>query len=366
MYKLFNIGLLGYGHIGHGIDQIVTELSKRQPMVLTKIFDIQEKSKEIGTRYCSSIDEIIDDPNIDIVIEAMGGNTFAFECIKQALKAKKHVVTSNKEVVAIHLKELLTLAHENEVYFLFEASCCGGIPLINPLIELTKYDTVLSLRGVLSSSTNVILTKMQDEKLSFYESIYKAQEMGILEKDYQRDLLGIDLADKISILASLSFSTRIDPNKVPLHGIQNINDNIIKDINSKRLYLKFVAEARLIDNKLQIGVEPIIVSKYHSLVSIKDDFNDICVILKNSNKLQFAGKGSGSLPASSAIASDLIRIIEDKGYINNIDINNYEIVPYSDEKTNYYVYKDGKGEIIPSTNIIDFDEYQFYARIVNY
>ncbi len=363
MNKVFNVGLLGYGHIGKGVDKILGELSLRQPVRLVKIFDVPFKKEEIGERFCSSIDEIIDDPDIDIVIEALGGNTFPFECIKQSLKAKKHVVTSNKEVVAHHLKELLKLAHENDVFIQFEASCGGGIPLIRPLVNITKYDTVISIQGLLSSSVNLILTKTQDDKMPLEKAIRIAQEYGILEKDYKRDLRGNDQADKIAILSSLVYQTPIDPDNINVHGIENLTDSIIKDINSKGYYLKFIAESRLINNEVQISVEPIVMKKDNFLVSIKDDYNIVKVMLKNTNLLQFSGRGSGSLPASSAIASDVIRVIENYGYLNNVDLNNYKIAPYEDENTIYYVYQDWKSSIVSKDKLKEIDKI-FYARVV--
>lgn len=363
MNKVFNVGLLGYGHIGKGVDKVLDELSLRQPVRLVKIFDIPSKKEEVGERFVSSIDEIIDDPDIDIVIEALGGNTFPFECIKQSLKAKKHVVTSNKEVVAHHLKELLKLAHENNVFIQFEASCGGGIPLIRPLINITKYDTVLSLQGILSSSVNLILTKTQDDKLPLEKAIKIAQEYGILERDYKRDLQGKDLADKISMLSSIVYQTPIDPDQINIHGIEKLTDMIIKDVNSKGYYLKFIAESRLVNDEVQISVEPIVMRKDNFLVSIKDDFNIVKAMLKNTNLLQFSGRGSGSLPASSAIASDVIRVIENDGYINNVDLNNYKITPYEDENTLYYAYQDWKSSIVSKDKLKDLDVI-FYARVI--
>lgn len=361
--KIFKVGLLGFGHIGHGVDKVLTELSKHQPVYLTKIFDVPSKKDEIGDRFVSSIDEIIDDPEIDIVIEALGGNTFPFECIKQSLKAKKHVITCNKEVVSYHLKELLKLAHENEVYIQFEASCSSGVPLIRTLINYTKYDEVLSLQGVLSSSVNMILTKTQDDKLTIEEAIKLCREYGILEKDYKRDLDGNDVAEKIAMLSSLAYKTPIDPSIVKVRGISNLTDIIIKDINSKGYYLKYIAESKLVDNKVQIAVEPILVKKDNYLVAVKDDLNLVRIKLKNINIIQVAGKGSGALPAASAIAGDVIRVIENGGYIPNIDLYNYEIVPYEDESTTYYVYQDWKSGIVSKDKLNTINKI-FYARIV--
>ena len=362
MYKIYKIGLLGFGHIGKGVNKVLESLSKRQPVELVKIFDIEEKKEEIGPRFVSSIDEITDDPNIDVVIEALGGNAFPFECIKQALKAKKHVITSNKEVVSKHIIELLALAHTNDVFFQFEASVGGGIPLINPLINLTKYDTIVSLRGILNSTTNIILTQMQDNNMSLEKALDYTKELGVVEKDYQMDLLGYDLAQKIALLSSLAFKSYVEPKLVPRRGIQGINLDIIKDINSKGYYLKFLAEAKLETDTLRIGVEPALVNINHQLVSIKNDYSDICIILKDSGKIQFAGKGSGSIPASCSIESDIIRVIENNGYIQNIDINNYKIEDLHTKTTKYYVYKDNKSFITTFDEIEKINP-EFYARI---
>lgn len=360
--KIFKVGLLGYGHIGHGVDKVLTELSRRQPVYLTKIFDIPSKKDEIGDRFVSSIDEIIDDPEIDIVIEALGGNTFPFECIKQSLKAKKHVITSNKEVISYHLKELLKLAHENEVFIQFEASCGGGIPLIRPLINYTKYDEVIALQGILSSSVNLMLTKIQDEHLGLEQALKLCREYGILEKDYKRDLDGLDLGEKIAMLSSLAYKTPISPNQVKVRGISNLTDIIIKDINSKGYYLKYVAESRLINNQVQIIVEPLIVKKDNYLAAVKDDLNLVRIKLKNVDTIQLAGRGSGSLPSASAIAGDVLRVIENSGYIPNIDLYNYDVVPLEDNTMKYYVFNGWKSSVVSYDKLKSFENC-FCARI---
>ena len=365
MYKIYNIGILGYGHIGRGVNKIINELSLRQPLQVKKIFDIPSKSKEIGEKFVSSIDDIIDDNNIDIVVEALGGDTFPFECIKQALKAKKHVVTSNKEVVAHHLKELLTLAHENGVYFQFEASVCSGIPLLRPLIELTKVDEILACQGILSSTTNFILTRMQDDKISLKEAIKLAQSYNITEKDYQRDMLGEDMVDKISIISSLAYLTPINPDDVYRHGIETISDEIIQDINSRGLYLKFIAISKKVNDKIEIGVAPVLVPSSHHLVSIKDIYNEVRMDLKNSDRIHFSGMGGGELPASSAIASDIVRIIENSAYINNVDLHHYELIPFEVNDSSYYIFDEGKGKIVKSKQDVLKIKPYFYSRILN-
>jgi len=363
MYKLHKIGLFGYGRIGKGVDKVLSKLSLYQPISLVKIFDIEEKREEIGQRFCTSIDEIIDDEEIDIVIEAMGGDVFPYECIKQALKAHKHVITSNKQLVANHLKDLLTLAHENGVSFQFEACCGGGSLMIRPLIELAKYDQISSLKAILSSSINLMLSLIQDEGKTFRQAIQMAGEQGVLEKDYIRDIAGSDMADKIAILSSLAYSTPIDVKKVYKHGIDGLTDEIIKDINLKGYYLKFLARSNKVNNEIYIGVAPTLVKQSDMLVAIKGIYNCVFVNSKYALDQVFGGVGAGSLSAASGIAHDVMHILENKSYIQNVDVNNYVIKPYDSPNSNYYVYKNGSSIIVPKSEMDKIKDIEFFAII---
>lgn len=362
MNKIYNIGLLGYGTIGKGVCQIIDNLSHSYNINLVSIFDRPDKKDQIKNKYVSSANDIFDNSNIDIVVEVLGGEDFAYSCIKKALTNHKHVVTANKEVISNHLEELLELAHQNNVMLLFEASCGGGIPLIYPIIQETKFDKITHIYGILNGTSNFILTKMQDEGMNFEEALKLAQKFGFAEKDATSDLEGLDMIRKISILSSLAYHAIISNDKISHYGISNITPNIIDDIKKRNYCLKFVAESYLKNNDVFIGVEPVLMKQSELLANVKNEFNAIILDCQTNGKLMFYGKGAGSLPTATAIGSDIVKIIDGEGFIGNIGENNYKIHGLDENEYEYYtVAEDGMhiGANTPS----DTRKILFRARI---
>lgn len=366
MYKIFNIGLLGYGHVGRAAAKMLDELSNTRPVKLVKIFDTEEKKELIGPRFVSSVDAISEDPNIDIVIEALGGNAFPFETIKVALKRGKHVVTSNKTVVSAHLQELIRLAHVNNCYFQFEACCKVGIPLIKPLIELTKCDKITGLFGMLNTATNLMMSLISSGT-DINTAIKEVIGEHISERDVHIDLAGIDLARKLSILSSLAFKSQFDPLKIVRFGLENLDETILKAIGENRT-LRLIGEADLSEenNLVHIHVMPAIFSKNDPRIIISKESNSYLEIkTANCGMISLSGVSSGAEGASSSICGDVIRILENSGYIENVDLHNYQVSGYENTPYNYLVKdKSGKLSILKEQDI-DLATSKFVARIID-
>lgn len=337
-----NIAIFGYGVIGKGIVNVLDTYNPYN-IRIEKIFDRIENKDKIGSKFTNNYLEVMEDKKIDTIMECMGGNLFPYEIIKSALIHKKNVVTSNKEVVSLHLKEFLKLAKENNVKFLFEASCGGGVPIINSLIENRKVNPINSVIGILNGTTNFILSRIE-EGMEFSEALKLAQAKGFAEADPTADLEGLDMVRKISIISDIIFDTFIDINKVKHFGIRNVNLDMFKFLNEFGLTIKFASLLEKENNELHISVNPVIVQKNSLLGSTKDEFNMILFNGLTNGKLGFYGKGAGALPTASAMVSDLIKIIEDS---YNLDLEFNENIEIKDinKKYKYFISIDDNYKI---------------------
>ena len=315
-----NIAILGYGTIGKG----VYEIAKGHSLInVIKILERKEKfDKDIINLFTSDINEIINDENIDLVVEVLGGYDFAVNCIKSSLKAKKHVVTANKEIIAKDIDELLELASNNNVNLLYEASVGGGIPIIKNLKAITTVSHINKITGILNGTTNFMLTKMFDG-CSFDEALKLAQKLGFAEADPTADLEGFDMMRKIAILSDLAWNTKIDINSIKHFGFKSIsNEDIINAKNNNKV-IKFVCAAELKDNSIEIGVKPQVFDKSHFFSSVNNEFNAVILETYPNDTLTFIGKGAGSLPTASAVVSDIVDIINNKNIEFYKNINKY-------------------------------------------
>lgn len=347
------IGICGYGVIGSGVKKLIDEKHQNnEDLEVIKVFDKPFKKDELKELYVNDYKEITENKDIDIVVEAMGGDKFPYEIIKDALKNKKHVVTSNKEVVSLHLDEFNSLAKENNVYFMFEASVGGGIPIINSLIQNRKVNEINHIYGILNGTTNFILTKIE-EGLSFDDALKEAQRLGFAEADPTADLEGLDMVRKISILSDIAYNTFIDVNKVEHRGIKGITKEFIEKANKNGLVLKFICESKIKDNYVSLIVEPVLFKKDNIISNTKNEFN--CVIFegKSNDKLAFVGKGAGSLPTASAILSDIYLIKDNNA--NYLDLS--KKVVYCEKNDNDYL------ELCDDGTFKKAKKEKFYARV---
>lgn len=350
------IGICGYGVIGTGVKTLI---DKSNDFEVVKVFDRPIKQSELKELYVSDYHDITKDKNIDIVVEAMGGDILPYEIIKEALKNHKNVVTSNKEVVSLHLDEFNKLAKENDCYFMFEASVGGGIPIINSLIQNQKVNNINHIYGILNGTTNFILTKIE-EGLSFEDALKEAQIKGFAESDPTADLEGLDMVRKISILSDIAYHTFIDVNKVGHRGIKGITKEIMDAYNANGYTIKFICESSKNDNNVKLNVEPVCIKQNEVLANIHNEFNCVFIDGETNGLLSFIGKGAGSLPTASAILSDIYLI---KDNTANKVLNLSEVVNYKDEiKNKYLVYLKNENKLIEVNDIKEYKDC-FYARV---
>lgn len=316
------IAILGYGTVGKGVFQIVQQNKNLQ---VIKILERKEKfDNNYLELFTSDLEEIINDKDIDLVVEVLGGYDFARGCIEKCLKAGKHVVTANKEIMAIDIEKLLTLAKENNVTLAYEASVGGGIPIIKNLKEIKKINKITKITGILNGTTNYILTKMF-EGLSFDDALLDAQQKGFAEADPTADLEGYDMIRKIAILSDLAFDTFVDIKLIPQVGITGITKELVEQAKENNQVIKFVSESSFKDNELIIEVKPKYFPNSHFFASVNNEFNAVILDTSPNDTLIFIGKGAGSLPTASAIVADIIDI-KDNLYLENYqNINKFEI-----------------------------------------
>ena len=312
------IAILGHGVVGSGVAELLIknadriEASAGQKICVKKILDIRDfPGLSYSGLFTKDYNEILQDQEISIVAEMMGGLSPAFDFVKSALESGKSVVTSNKELVAVKGAELLRIAKEHHVNFFFEASVAGGIPVINPLHTCLGGNHICSIHGILNGTTNYILTKMVNSSSSFEEALKEAQVLGYAERDPSADVDGLDACRKICILASLAYGRHIDPKEVYTEGIRNIDLEDIRYAEVAQGAVKLICSAEKVsDGKVDISVRPCIVRKGHPLFSIGDVYNGIVINGDAVDDVLFVGKGAGKFPTASAVVGDIIDIAQ--------------------------------------------------------
>ena len=316
------IAILGYGTIGKGVFQIALE---NQNIEVVKILERKNRFDEnYFSLFTDDFNEIINNKEIELVVEVMGGYDFAKSCIKTCLENKKHVVTANKEVIARDIDELLNIAKENDVNLLYEASVGGGIPILKNLKEITLVSKISKITGILNGTTNFMITKMF-EGMSFELALKTAQELGFAEADPTADLEGFDMMRKIAILSDLAWNTKIDINLIKHNGFKMIKDEDIIKAKENKQIIKFVCEAVLENDTIDISVFPKTFDQNHLFGSVNNEFNAIILETYPNDTLSFIGKGAGSLPTASAVVSDIVDIINNKNIETYQNINKYII-----------------------------------------
>ena len=355
-----NIAVFGYGTVGSGVVDLVQKC--KEDIHVTKIFGRPNKKEIIGDRFVGSVDEVMNDSSIDIVVETLGGKDLAYEVITKALKAKKHVVTANKEVASWHFKEFNDLAKENNVMFLFEASVGGGVPIIKGISNVSKRDEINSIFGIINGTCNFILTQMQLYNSTFSDSINEAIRLGYAEKDPSSDLLGLDMIRKIAILTMLGTNKIVDLNQISHMGIENITDKFMSFVNNKSCVIKFISEViKLHNGKYHIAVLPVIVSKESIMAQTHNENNTIFLDCVNNGRLVFNGLGAGKYPTASSILSDILDVLDNRNYID-YSANEYIESDNDQLLRNYYVIDNNNIiKYIESARLSELKEYKFYA-----
>ncbi len=310
---MIGVAVLGYGTVGSGVYEVLklnADSIKRkagEELRVLNVLDLRNfPGDEVETVLTHDYEDILNNDDIKIVAEVMGGVEPAFTFSKKALMKGKSVVTSNKALVAAHGPELMKIAKENNANYLFEASCGGGIPIIRPLCVSLTADKINSIKGILNGTTNFILTKMTEEGKDFNEVLKTAQSLGYAEADPTADIEGHDPCRKIAILSSLAFGKTVDFNKIYTEGITKITD---KDINyGKKLnsVIKLIGSSNKIGDSISAMVAPFLFNEKHPLASVNNAFNAIFVNGNMSGDTMYYGSGAGKLPTASAVVADII------------------------------------------------------------
>lgn len=311
---MINIAVLGYGTIGSGVVEVLStngeSIAKRagDKIRVKYVLDLREfPGNPIMEILVHDVNIVLNDPEVKVVVEVMGGVEPAYSFVKAALLKGKSVVTSNKELVAKHGAELLKIAKENNLNFLFEASVGGGIPIIRPLNQSLTADEIVEITGILNGTTNYILTKMSDEGLDFESSLKNAQDMGYAERNPAADVEGQDSCRKIAILSSLAFGMQVDFEDIYTEGITKITDIDIRyaKVMGARIKL-FASSIRENENSVYAMVAPMMIKSNHPLYSVNDVFNGIFVRGNVIGDVMFYGSGAGKLPTASAVVADVV------------------------------------------------------------
>lgn len=321
--KEINIGLIGFGTIGSGVVETfnlnlpLIEDKVQRKVNLKKVVDLDietDRGVEVDPEILSTdVNEILDDPDIDIVIELIGGYQPALKFILAALSKGKHVVTANKALLAKHWEEIMEATQENQVRIGFEASVGGGIPLLKPLNESLAANKIEAIYGIINGTANYILTKMADEKRDFEEVLREAQEKGYAEQDPTFDIEGHDTAQKLIILTKLGFGVYVKQEKFHVEGITRITLDDIEYAKELGCCIKLLAISTISDGELEVRVHPTLVDKKHLLASVNDVFNGVYIIGDVVGPVMMYGQGAGMMPTASAVVGDIIDIIEEMG-----------------------------------------------------
>ncbi|MBE7704605.1 MAG: homoserine dehydrogenase [Cyanobacteria bacterium SIG29] len=307
--KALKVGIIGFGTVGTGVYNVLQgfkdiTIEKIAVKNINKKRNIDNFDENLLT---DNPYEIVNNPEIDVVIEVAGGVNPTFDILKTAIKNGKHIVTANKELLAKNGSELFALAKENNIIILYEAAVAGGIPIIMPIKTILCANKITKIAAILNGTTNYILTKMAEKELSYDVALKQAQDLGYAETDPTGDVEGFDAAYKISILSTISFNKKVDINKIYREGITKITADDIKSAKALGYTIKLIAMGQVLeDGKIDVRVHPMLVSKKHLLAKIDNATNSIMLSGKPVGDLVLTGAGAGSEPTASSVVGDLL------------------------------------------------------------
>lgn len=317
---MVNIAVLGYGTVGSGVVEVINTnheiINKRagEEINIKYVLDLRDfPGDPVQQILTHDFNDILNDDEVKVVVEVMGGINPAYTFVKQCLAAGKSVATSNKELVASHGPELLAIAKENNVNFLFEASVGGGIPIIRPLNTSITADEVTEITGILNGTTNYILTKMDQEGASYDEVLKQAQDLGYAERNPEADVEGGDACRKIAILTSIVYGKHLDYTKIHTEGITKISTEDFKYADALGVSIELVGTTKKEGDTLYSFVAPMMLDENHPLSGIHDVFNGIFVHGNVVDDIMFYGRGAGKLPTASAVVSDVVDEVKHMG-----------------------------------------------------
>jgi len=349
--KTLKVGMLGCGNVGSQIARLLVaneaDLASRAgaqlELVKVAVKDIKAKRDGIATSLLTDDPySVVNDPEIDLIIEVIGGISPAKELILAAFKNGKSVVTANKALLAKEGAALYQAAGEANVDLYYEAAVAGAIPILRPLRESLVGDHVTRIMGIVNGTTNYILTKMDESGTAFADALKQAQELGFAEADPTADVEGIDASDKAAILAGLAFHSRVTDKDVYREGITKITATDVKVAKAMDMVIKLLAITELTaSGEISVRVHPALISRTHPLASVRESFNAVFVEAQSAGQMMFYGKGAGGEPTASAVLGDLVAIARHKvlGGIGpkESDYASLKIAPMGETKTRYLI-----------------------------
>ena len=350
------IAVMGHGVVGSGVMEVLIShkdsIAKRakKEVHVKHILDLREfPGLPYSGIFTKDFNTIVNDPQVKIVVEVMGGLEPAYTYVKACLENGKSVVTSNKELVAQKGAELLALAQKNNLNFLFEASVGGGIPIIRPISQCLAANEMTEIAGILNGTTNFILTKMIREGMAFDDALKLAQQLGYAERDPSADVEGIDACRKICILASLAYGTHVYPDSVHTEGITAITKEDVGYAGAWGGVIKLIGEVKKLENgRIHIQVAPMFISRESQLANVDDVFNGILVRGDATGDVVFYGKGAGKLPTASAVVADVIDCVRhlksDRKILFWEDAKPDYVQPWEDTPQDLFLRVAGEGD----------------------
>ena len=319
MDKTLNIGLLGLGVVGSGVVEVLARQQEKlrdetgiKIQIVKSLVRVGEDKSQIAQKYgfelVTDIQDIINDPNIDVVVELIGKVHPAKEFITHALENGKHVVTANKDLIAQHGVELNQVAKSHQVSLFYEASVAGGIPILRTMTNNYLADEITNVLGIVNGTTNYMLTKMLTEGLSYDEALQKAQELGFAESNPTNDVDGIDAAYKMVILSQFAYGMDVKMSDLSIEGIRQVSAEDVAFAKKAGYEIKLIGRTRKIQDAIEVSVGPTLVSVNHPLASIKNEYNGVYLESTGINQSMFYGPGAGALPTATSVVSDLLAI----------------------------------------------------------
>ena len=350
---MVQVAIMGYGTIGSGVAEILDQNADQikkgcgQDVALKYVLDLRDfPGSPVEDKIVHDFQVIEQDPEVSVVVETMGGLNPAYPFVKASLLAGKHVVTSNKALVAAHGTELLAIAKEKNVNFFFEASVGGGIPIIRPLYRCLKGEKIVEITGILNGTTNYILTKMDKEGASFETVLKEAQALGYAERNPEADVEGYDTCRKIAILTAMATGKEVNYEDISTEGITKITDVDFKYADKLGTSVKLFGTSRMDGEKVHAWVAPVMIGKDHPLYAVNDVFNGIMVKGNMLGTSMFYGSGAGKLPTASAVIADIMEAVENADHHVALGWSS-ERLTIADQKTSvhrYFVRVEGTGE----------------------
>ena len=339
MKDTISIALLGLGTVGSGVYKLLrmreqemqAKLGCRVEIKKIMVRNLEKAAKKVENPAILTSDwgEIVNDPEIDIVVEVMGGKEPAKTCIEEALRAGKQVVTANKDLIAECGHELMSLSGELGRDLLFEAAVAGGIPIICPLNQCLQGNHLEQIMGIVNGTTNFILTKMTEEGMDYAEALALATELGYAEADPTADVEGLDAGRKMAIMATLGFHTKVTFADVVTEGISKITARDIRYAGEMGSCIKLIGMAREEGGMVEVSVHPMLIPKNHPLATVGDSFNAVLVHGDAVGDTMFYGRGAGEMPTASAVVGDIFEIVRDLRFdcCGRVSVSNYRALP---------------------------------------